>query len=831
MFTSKDEEAQSSRSRASWRKIFLAFVPLAVATLFFFPVIFQGKTFYAFDILLHYSPWKTPATEFRAQNTLISDPINIFYPHAYHVKSSMLKGDFPLWNPDRFSGTPYTPPTHPLIYILLLLFPLTVAHDVLLWVHLWGTGLFMYLYLKEIGLHPSSSVIGAAAWMFNGYVMVWFEFENVPMMAFSFPLTLFFIELWFKRRTKANYLFMILAIALSISGNNSHLLIYQAIFVTFYCIWRFFSSSGLKKREDGPRWSEMGKLLCAVLLGAIVSTSFFTNHLSFLEDPQRTQFSFDSLFRFIGRLPSEYLLTLLFPDFYGSPALPLCFTPANTSYGNYNEICIYGGIPVLLLALTCVPYVRERFVAFYLITSLTAISMAMGSILYYPLAAYVPGLNMSTPTRILYVFGFSFSVLAALGNQMLLGRSDSRRKWAVALWFAVLVFAVMAGLYVQTDQGLLLATNSIRGLDHQKILTDMRDFFHPLSPILLKPLLLLGVSLYLLCAFLISKKKIFQMLLLVVLLYDLMSFGWLYNTASPKQLEYPETGGIRFLKEDPDPFRVVTFGSFLHNSMVPFGIQDAGGYSSFYPRRFGDFLHLSQRGLETPLPDQHSRWSFFSSFGSPLLDLINIKYLVTSPNVAIQSDKAELVYEDEVRIYRNKGVFQRAFFVPQYTVLENKEDVYRAIAGFTSEDFKQRVILESPPNFGPGEGAWGLKDHEQAAVKIVNYQADRIDIEVSSPGKGFVVIGDNFHPGWKAYVDGREGSVIRANYIMRAVPVVGGNHRITLVFKPSLILWGMLMSAVGWLSLLMVMGIYLFWRVSKKEKRKKELPVVGSCVP
>jgi hypothetical protein len=807
------------------QSIFVFLMLGALATLFFYPVIFQGKTYYAFDILQHFAPWAIPGVDFRAHNTLISDPVEGFYPYYHYLKSSVSEGVFPLWNNTKFCGELYAPPSHPLVYALYVVFPMTVAHDLLLWVHLLGTGLFMVLYLREIGLHPCSSLIGSAAWMFNGYVMVWFEFENVLMMAATLPLILFLMERWFRYRTKTLYTGLICAISLSISVNYAHLLIYQGLFISAYCIWRFLASHGRERdQQGGPGWTGMAQLLLACLLGMGISANFFTNHMSYLEDPQRTIFSFNALFDLIGKLPLKYGATLIFPDFYGSPASTLCFTPGDQIYANYNELCIYGGIPALLLAVACIPYLRENFVAFFLLTALTTLSMAMGSILYYPLASYVPGLSFSTPTRILYVFGFSLSVLAGLGSHLLLRKGDSRIRWAVALWFAALAFGIGLALFVQTEEGIRWAAASILGSKDKGVYDSLRSFFHVFSPILLKPLLLLVVSVYLLCAFVFSRRMVFHVLLVIVLLYDLMSFGWAYNTASPKHLEYPETKGIRLLREDPEPFRVVTYGNILPNTLTPFEIQDIGGYSSFYSKRYGDFLHLSQRGGGVPPPEQHNRWVSFDAFGSPLLDLINVRYLVTSPNVSVGSEKTELIYSDEIKIYRNKAAFPRVFFVPHCLVLGNKEDVYRAMAGFSAEDFRNRVILESPPppGFDAQEQEENLMD---SRVTITAYGQNRIDLDVSARKRGFVVIGDSYHTGWRARVDGDEVPVMRANSILRAIPVNQGEHKVTLVFRPGLLLAGMLVSAVGWMALLLLLGTLTFPRqLFRRGKEKAREP-------
>jgi hypothetical protein len=813
------------KNRADHLKRSLPWVFLFALTLIFFiPVIFQHKTFYAFDILRQHLPWTSTAPEPRPNNTLICDPINIFYPYYVFLKSSLQEGILPFWNTSLFCGLPFSLPSHPIVILLYSLFPTTTAHDLLLGLHLLGAGIFTYLYLREIGLRKLPALIGGTSWMFNGYVMVWFEFENVLLMAFSLPLTLFLIERWLRLRTKAAFVLLITAVSLSIAVHYAHLLIYQFLFLGIYVVYRCLARKSQGEAIlRGADWKGGVTVLVAFLIGMAVCTNFFVSHFFAFEGSQRQPSSFEALFSEVGQLPLNYLVTLLFPDFFGSPTSPLCFTPGSKAYNNYNELCIYVGIGTLFLVVATLPFLRKRYIGFFWLTTLASITMAMGSLLYYPMVRFVPGLNLSTPTRILYLFGFVMSILAALGAEELQACKEGKRGLILTAWALLLGVGIAVALCVQTRSGVVWATDT--AVDLSRIQPALLAHFHILSNVILKPLLLTAISLYLLLGVMFVRREkqrnIFLGLLLVLLAYDLMSFGSSYNTVSPKAMAYPKTGAIEFLQKDRSLYRVITFGNFLSNAFVPFDIQDVGGYSSFYSRRYGEYLHLTQRGLDVSPPKQYSRWVFFRYFGSSLLDLLNVKYLLTPATEQIQSSKLELVYDDEIRIYRNRDCFPRIFFVSEYVHQDDAKDAYETVGRFSAEDFRKTVVVENlpPSNYLLRDGI--QERATQAKIIPVAYQANRIELDVSAPTRGFLVISDAYHPRWEAKIDGREASVMRANYVMRAVPVPAGDHRVTLFFRPDVLILGFVITALGWTALLGVGGILVFKSLQNRVRRNR----------
>jgi uncharacterized membrane protein YfhO len=66
-----------------------------------------------------------------------------------------------------------------------------------------------------------------------------------------------------------------------------------------------------------------------------------------------------------------------------------------------------------------------------------------------------------------------------------------------------------------------------------------------------------------------------------------------------------------------------------------------------------------------------------------------------------------------------------------------------------------------------------------------------------APVAGLVVFVEQFATGWTASVDGTPAPILRANSMMRAVPMPAGTHAIALAFNPPGLALGCLFTLLG----------------------------------
>jgi hypothetical protein len=107
------------------------------------------------------------------------------------------------------------------------------------------------------------------------------------------------------------------------------------------------------------------------------------------------------------------------------------------------------------------------------------------------------------------------------------------------------------------------------------------------------------------------------------------------------------------------------------------------------------------------------------------------------------------------------------------------------------------ILAEEPPLSLGGGG--------QGTARLVERLPNRLAFEVETPADGLLLLSEVYYPGWRAEVDGQEAPILRADTVLRAVPVTAGVHRVEMDFRPWTAVAG-LAIAVATL-LLVILGL------------------------
>ncbi len=128
----------------------------------------------------------------------------------------------------------------------------------------------------------------------------------------------------------------------------------------------------------------------------------------------------------------------------------------------------------------------------------------------------------------------------------------------------------------------------------------------------------------------------------------------------------------------------------------------------------------------------------------------------------------------------------------------------------------ERATLEHlrAPDFDPltesvvvSSNALPTAGSEARRLRVLRDEPTAADIEVETHSDALLVRAVRYDPDWRVTVDGRPAALLRADYIMQAVVVPAGRHRVVWDYRPSPApLYAAIAGRVGWLVL------WLLWR-------------------
>jgi len=193
------------------------------------------------------------------------------------------------------------------------------------------------------------------------------------------------------------------------------------------------------------------------------------------------------------------------------------------------------------------------------------------------------------------------------------------------------------------------------------------------------------------------------------------------------------------------------------------------------------------------IPDRISRVQLLSNYQSPLFPFLNAQYVLAkkvdkrgifspqgnSPEM-FKDARYELAFEDKsVQVYHDLASLPRVWSVNKIVFYEDEEDL---VAKMVSADFdpSRMAVIEE------GE----LKENVvnnlgESKIRFLEYLPNREKIEISMDKPGLLIESASHYPGWRAYLDGEEVKVIKANYSLRAYMVPRGRHILEVVYEPK----------------------------------------------
>jgi len=668
------------------------------------------------------------------------------YPYRFFAATHLSEGTFPFWNPYIFAGMPFFADIQSAVLypFNLLLIPFVhggyLSPVVVEWVaifHFLLAGIFMYFFIRTLGLGKHASILGGIIFMFCGFFVTHGSNINLIEASIWIPLLFLFVERIFRSRKTRDGIVGGFILGLSILAGYPQAVMFMGYALLLYILFRLISYTRAKERVTAIIWP----LLLVPIIGFGLSAVQIMPATVLAKESVRPTMAYDNAVE--GSFKPSQIITFLVPKFFGSWE-----SGKRTYWGGefweYWETCGYVGVLPLILAILAMIYKRKQFMVTYLSLLLfLSFLLALGKYgpLYYLAYHFLPGFNrFRIPGRFVYLMGFSLTILASYGFDYLARNKPTRR--------FMLTFSIISGLML-----------FISLLHHVKSFPNIREVSALQYDLFLILWLCSYSLLYLYSKDRLKKTPLLSSMLLLVII-DLFLFGGKFNEGylDPREffaknrlvnfLEIQNRKEISRINARLDP--IVALRRNGGSIWRYFGIE---GYNPLMLKRFSEIRRL-----------RRDRW----------FDILNVKYRMVR--------MGNIVHLREVDSY-----LKRAFIVHQIKVLKREEKILKEL---NREDFNPNEVA-IVKEYRPVEaGALEAKD----SVSITSYSPNNIEIFAKTSKNGILVLSEIYYPAWKAYVDGERVKIFDVDYALRGLYLSEGEHKVKIVYDSEYFKIGLYIS-------------------------------------
>lgn len=661
------------------------------------------------------------------------DTATAFFPWYTFLGEQLRSGHIPAWNPYTFTGAPFAAdPESGWMYLPAMLaytwLPVDAALRAHLLFHILLAGLSSYALARVLGANALGGLAAGTLYAHSGF----FEGHNVCCYAYAD------VAAWLP--------LMLLGAELAIAAST----------------WRtrvlWWGLAGFACSQILAAWIGQGAYYAALVLGSYLACrTLVKREIASLLLNGAGIAAFAVCLGAAGLLPRlEYNVVSNLPGGYPDADVSLRATTL-FDWGfrtNWDQLLLqpgfeYIGWPAFLLALLALPLYfvgkagRVRMLPYFFGLGLVVLILARAEPTpLHALFSFLPGferIHARSPERALIVFYLAPAMLAAASLTWL----STRRRWTM---LAVAVLAVMT-LDLRAAWTAQSAVALDGGGDYQFARVDLSAYLAaPANTDFLK-----------------SQPGQFRY------------FGYAGHVFGG-----PMAYTLRW--QDPNIAALQ-----VNNRALLTALDDIQGYNPVHVARYDNLV----AALNGQSQNYHHTDIFESGFDSPLLDVLNVRYILMPTTLASDevaprySRRLQPLYaDDQVTVLENPSAFPRAWLV--HTAVTGD-----SIAG-DDVDLRQVAILETtpPPMAEPTEPS-------ADDVNLVSYATDRLQYRVTTSAAGLLLASETYYSAWHAYVDGQPTPLYPADTALRAVPVPAGEHVVEMRYESAALAVGLFLSGLA----------------------------------
>lgn len=708
------------------------------------------------------------------------DVIRLLYPEKEFSIRLFKNFEFPLWNPYNFSGNPHLASLqsgsfYPL-NIIFFIFPYLSAWTMFILLQPILTGIFSFLFARELKIGFKGSIFSALVFAFSSYSSVWMEYGNIGHSIVWMPFALWMVIKNLKQPNILKSIAISLSLTFAIFAGYIQTAFYVFIFVLgFVVFYTFF----IDKKNSFKKFS----IFCLILiLSILISAVQLLPTLELIFQSARSSYSHSTFMKLL--IPPFHFITLFVSDFFGNPATRNYWIP-----GTYIERVMYIGVVPLIFVVYVFFKKKSSQFWFFVIGAIVVLLLTfdtfIGRIIY---SFQVPFISTAVPTRIMFLFCFSASMIAGFGLESFINNPNKKNILKAIYFLSGIYLLIWVFVYIMPIIGKDIPWVQNLSISKRNLILPTGVFF--------TGSLLLFIGLWR-----EKYKKIIIILMIVLSMADLFYFFHKITPFAPKGTVYPSTEVLEQLRKIQGIDRSWGYGSgYMATNLQTYEkLFSTDGYNALHVKRYGEILSSSKDGkIANPIPrsDPVIALGYGGSdlrenkYRQRLLNLLGVKYILNKVDPQVSTARADnqtfdnsiykLIWQKTPwQIYENIKVLPRIFLASSYVVERGRDKIVQRILD-DKFDLREKIILEE--DLFPKVT---LAKDDAAKVEIKKYTPNEIILQTTTSVNMLLFLSDNYYAGWKVSIDGENGKIYRANYSFRAVPILKGGHEIIFSYYPK----------------------------------------------
>ena len=261
------------------------------------------------------------------------------------------------------------------------------------------------------------------------------------------------------------------------------------------------------------------------------------------------------------------------------------------------------------------------------------------------------------------------------------------------------------------------------------------------------------------------------------------------------------------LRDKSLDYRVLNLASNTFNeNETSYYHKSVGGYHPAKLRRYAEMIeaHISPEMQKTMKAVAEAGGDMTKVNGDsifPVLNMLNTKYFI----MPLQGGQTVPL--------QNPYAYGNAWFVDKLTYVDNANQEIDEVGKL---NLRHEAVADAKFKEQLGQS---VPQDDTSIVKMIQYKPNNLTYDVKSSKGGVIVFSEIYYPGWTATVDGQPAELGRVNYILRALNVKPGSHKVVLDFHPSSLKKTETVAYIGYvvLLLLLIVGIGVEWKKKKAE--------------